>query len=127
VAGCFEYYADLAERLDSNQDTPVELPMEEFKSVIRREPLGPVAFITPFNYPALMASVRPCLTISGQRLMDASRMIFVAYASCLLLRISYQNQELSPFFTQRSMLRGLPAVEGCTGAGCWVHSRAEAI
>ena len=40
MAGCYEYYADLAEKLDGEQDTPIEVPMEEFKTVLRREPLG---------------------------------------------------------------------------------------
>ena len=57
VAGCFEYYAELAEKQDKQLETPVELPMAEFKSVIRHEPLGPVALISSFNYPALIATV----------------------------------------------------------------------
>lgn len=57
VAGCFEYYADLAEKLDKSQDTPVELPMEEFKTVLRREPLGVVGAISAWNYPMLIATV----------------------------------------------------------------------
>lgn len=59
VAGCFEYYAELAEKQDKQLETPVELPMAEFKSVIRHEPLGPVALISSFNYPALIATVSP--------------------------------------------------------------------
>ena len=58
VAGCFEYYADLAEKQDKQLETPVELPMAEFTSVIRHEPLGPVALISSFNYPMLIATVR---------------------------------------------------------------------
>jgi betaine-aldehyde dehydrogenase len=57
VAGCFEYYADLAEKLDESQDSPVPLPMEEFKTVLRREPLGPVGLISAWNYPMLIATV----------------------------------------------------------------------
>jgi betaine-aldehyde dehydrogenase len=49
VAGCYEYYADLAEKLDDSQDTPIEVPMEEFKTVLRREPLGPVGLISAWN------------------------------------------------------------------------------
>ena len=59
VAGCFEYYAELAEKQDKQLETSVELPMAEFKSVIRHEPLGPVALISSFNYPALIATVSP--------------------------------------------------------------------
>ncbi len=63
VAGCFEYYADLAEKQDKQLETPVELPMAEFTSVIRHEPLGPVALISSFNYPMLIATVR-CAALS---------------------------------------------------------------
>jgi hypothetical protein len=48
VAGCFEYYADLAEGLDTKQKAPVSLPMETFKSFVLKEPLGVVALITPW-------------------------------------------------------------------------------
>ena len=58
VAGCFEYYADLAEKQGKQPETSVELPMSEFTSVIRHEPLGPVALISSFNYPMLIATVR---------------------------------------------------------------------
>ncbi len=57
VAGCFEYYAELAENLDKRQGEPLQLPMDEFKGKIRREPLGVVGLITPWNYPMLMAAV----------------------------------------------------------------------
>lgn len=58
MAGCFEFYADLAEQQGKQLETPIELPMAEFKSVIRHEPLGPVALISSFNYPMLIATVR---------------------------------------------------------------------
>lgn len=48
VAGCFEYYADLAEALDSEQKTPISLPMETFKSHVLKEPIGVVGLITPW-------------------------------------------------------------------------------
>ena len=57
VASCFEYYADLAEKLDKRQGQALELPMEEFKGAIQRESLGVVGLITPWNYPMLMAAV----------------------------------------------------------------------
>lgn len=57
VASCFEFYADLADKLDTRQGEALQLPMEEFKGAIRREPMGVVALITPWNYPLLMAAV----------------------------------------------------------------------
>jgi betaine-aldehyde dehydrogenase len=56
VSGCFEYYADLAEKLDERQYAPLELPMEQFKCNILREAIGVVGLITPWNYPMLMAT-----------------------------------------------------------------------
>lgn len=57
VAGCFDYYADLAERLDARQYEHVELPDDSFDTKIIRQPLGVIALITPWNYPLLMAAV----------------------------------------------------------------------
>lgn len=50
VAGCFEYYADLAEGLDTKQKAPVALPMETFKSHVLKEPIGVVGLITPWYF-----------------------------------------------------------------------------
>jgi hypothetical protein len=51
VAGCFEYYAGLAEALDGRQGEGVDLGSDDFACRLRREPLGVVALITPWNYP----------------------------------------------------------------------------
>lgn len=48
VAACFEYYADLAEALDSRQKTPVPLHLDSFNTYVLREPLGVVGLITPW-------------------------------------------------------------------------------
>lgn len=57
VAATFEYYAQLAERLDSRQNEALDIGEEDFNTKIRREPLGVVGLITPWNYPLLMAAV----------------------------------------------------------------------
>ncbi|PVZ41212.1 aldehyde dehydrogenase family protein [Pseudomonas sp. CC120222-01a] len=61
-AGCFEYYAKLAEELD-NDEHAIAVSDDRFACRIRREPLGVVGAITPWNYPLLMASwkVAPAL------------------------------------------------------------------
>ncbi|WP_271411418.1 aldehyde dehydrogenase family protein [Pseudomonas sp. Q1-7] len=51
VVGTFEYYAGLAEGLDAQQDRPVELPSEDFAARLRREPVGVVGLIVPWNFP----------------------------------------------------------------------------
>ncbi|MGX6998733.1 aldehyde dehydrogenase family protein [Caballeronia sp. KNU42] len=63
VAGCFEFYAGLAEQLDGNAERPVALPDERFSSVARKEPVGVAAAIIPWNFPMLMAAwkVAPAL------------------------------------------------------------------
>jgi len=63
VATCFNYYADLAEKLDARQNKPVTLPDDRFKTVIQHMPIGVVAAIVPWNYPLLMATwkVAPAL------------------------------------------------------------------
>ena len=58
VATCFDYYAGLAEKLDGQQMAePIDVGMAEFDVRVRKEALGVVALITPWNYPMLMATV----------------------------------------------------------------------
>jgi len=63
AAGCFDYYADLAEGLDDQQEHPVALADERFSSVVRKEPVGVAGAIIPWNFPLLMAAwkVAPAL------------------------------------------------------------------
>uniref|UniRef100_A0A6N2LHD0 aminobutyraldehyde dehydrogenase n=1 Tax=Salix viminalis TaxID=40686 RepID=A0A6N2LHD0_SALVM len=84
VAGCFEYYADLAEGLDAKQKAPVSLPMETFKSYVLKEPLGVVALITPWNYPLLMGAwkVAPALAAGCTAILKPSEL---ASVTCLEL------------------------------------------
>eukprot|EP00879_Flechtneria_rotunda_P016101 GHRR01016842.1.p1 GENE.GHRR01016842.1~~GHRR01016842.1.p1 ORF type:complete len:273 (+),score=58.34 GHRR01016842.1:26-820(+) len=84
VATCFDYYADLAEKLDSRQYNSVDVGMEEFNVRVRREPLGAVALITPWNYPLLMATwkVAPALAAGNCCVLKPSEM---ASVTCLEL------------------------------------------
>ncbi|SAL81088.1 aldehyde dehydrogenase [Caballeronia arvi] len=63
AAGCFEYYAGLAEELDNKPEETVQLSDDRFSSKAVKEPIGVAGAITPWNYPLLMASwkVAPAL------------------------------------------------------------------
>lgn len=84
VAGCFEYYADLAEGLDAKQKAPVSLPLENFESYVLKEPIGVVGLITPWNYPLLMATwkVAPALAAGCTAILKPSEL---ASVTCLEL------------------------------------------
>ncbi|RLN97619.1 hypothetical protein BBJ28_00006367 [Nothophytophthora sp. Chile5] len=55
VSACFRYYAKSAEALDGRQYEKADLPLEDFLGCLRYEPMGVIAAIVPWNYPALMA------------------------------------------------------------------------
>lgn len=63
TAGCFRFYAELAEQLDNDPEEIIPLGDERFKSKVIREPVGVAGTIIPWNYPLLMASwkVAPAL------------------------------------------------------------------
>lgn len=63
AAGCFDFYAGLAEELDANPVEPIALADARFTSKAVREPLGVAGAIIPWNYPLLMAAwkVAPAL------------------------------------------------------------------
>ncbi|KAG9449513.1 hypothetical protein H6P81_009478 [Aristolochia fimbriata] len=95
VAGCFEYYADLAEALDGKQKTSVSLPMQTFKSHVLKEPIGVVALITPWNYPLLMATwkVAPALAAGCTAVLKPSEL---ASVTCLELGVVCREVGLPP-------------------------------
>jgi betaine-aldehyde dehydrogenase len=63
AAGCFEFYAGLAQQLDERRETPIALSDERFSSIARKEPIGVAGAIIPWNFPMLMAAwkVAPAL------------------------------------------------------------------
>ncbi|XP_031105614.1 betaine aldehyde dehydrogenase, chloroplastic-like [Ipomoea triloba] len=84
VSSTIEYYAGLAEALDSRQKTPVPLHLESIKSCVLREPIGVVGLITPWNYPLLMAiwKVAPALAAGCAAILKPSEL---ASITCLEL------------------------------------------
>lgn len=64
----------MAEKLDSRQYEPVDLGMEGFECALRREPLGVVGLITPWNYPLLMSTwkVAPALAAGNAAVLKPS-------------------------------------------------------
>lgn len=63
AAGCFDFYAGLAEQLDNNPVETIALADDRFTSKAVREPIGVAGAIIPWNYPLLMAAwkVAPAL------------------------------------------------------------------
>lgn len=63
TAYCFDFYADLAEKLDDDREHIINLSDERFSSVARKEPVGVCGAIIPWNFPMLMAAwkVAPAL------------------------------------------------------------------
>ncbi|MCG5475534.1 MAG: aldehyde dehydrogenase family protein [Sinorhizobium fredii] len=63
AAGCFDFYAGLAEQLDNNPEEPIALADARFTSKAVKEPIGVAGAIIPWNYPLLMAAwkVAPAL------------------------------------------------------------------
>ncbi|GAB9462685.1 Betaine aldehyde dehydrogenase [Globisporangium polare] len=76
VSGCFRYYADAAEKLDARQYENVDLPHDDFRGQLRFEPVGVVAAIIPWNYPALMAlwKIAPALAAGCTVVLKSSEL-----------------------------------------------------
>ncbi|MBR0557502.1 aldehyde dehydrogenase family protein [Ciceribacter sp. L1K23] len=76
TAGCFAFYAGLAEELDSNSEEAVSLAEPRFSSKVVREPVGVAGAIIPWNYPLLMASwkVAPALAAGCTMVLKPSEL-----------------------------------------------------
>ena len=63
AAGCFDFYAGLAEEFDTKSAETIVLSDSRFTARAVKEPMGVVGAIVPWNYPLLMASwkVAPAL------------------------------------------------------------------
>ncbi|PPC78867.1 aldehyde dehydrogenase [Pokkaliibacter plantistimulans] len=76
TAGCFDFYADLAEKLDAEREQPVTLGDDRFSSVARKEPVGVAGAIIPWNFPMLMAAwkVAPALAAGCTMVLKPSEL-----------------------------------------------------
>ena len=76
VAGCFDFYAGLAEEQDNNPEEAIPLGDSRFDCRVVREPLGVVGAITPWNYPLLMVAwkVAPALAAGCTMVLKPSEL-----------------------------------------------------
>ncbi|MEX3978360.1 aldehyde dehydrogenase family protein [Paraburkholderia sp. EG287A] len=76
AAGCFDFYAGLAEKLDEHTETTIALPDDRFSSVARKEPVGVAGAIIPWNFPLLMAAwkVAPALAAGCTMVLKPSEL-----------------------------------------------------
>lgn len=76
TAGCFAFYAGLAEELDDNPEEAIALAEPRFSSKVVREPIGVAGAIIPWNYPLLMASwkVAPALAAGCSMVLKPSEL-----------------------------------------------------
>ncbi|MDC8785818.1 aldehyde dehydrogenase family protein [Roseateles koreensis] len=63
AAYCFDFYADMAEKIEAEGEAAVDVGDARFACHVRKEPIGVVGAITPWNFPLLMAAwkVAPAL------------------------------------------------------------------
>jgi len=76
AAGCFEFYAGLAEELDTKSVESIPLPDDRFVTSVVKEPLGVAGAIIPWNYPLLMAAwkVAPALAAGCTMVLKPSEL-----------------------------------------------------
>lgn len=76
TAGCFHFYADLAERLDNNPEQEIKRPLDSFSSKAVKEPVGVAGAIIPWNFPMLMAAwkVAPALAAGCTMVLKPSEL-----------------------------------------------------
>ncbi|MDH4442619.1 MAG: aldehyde dehydrogenase family protein [Rhizobium sp.] len=76
AAGCFAYYAGLAEEMDDKAEETIALGDARFSSKVVREPIGVAGAIIPWNYPLLMASwkVAPALAAGCTMVLKPSEL-----------------------------------------------------
>lgn len=95
AAYCFDYYADMAEQVEAEGDAVQDVGDDRFQCRVRKEPLGVVGAITPWNFPLLMAAwkVAPALAAGCCVVLKPSELCPLTCAE--LARILHQA-ELPP-------------------------------
>lgn len=97
---CFDYYASLAVQIEGSTRY-----LEEGLGIVRREPVGSVGIITPFNFPLTLSAVKIATALA---------------AGCTVVHKPSEHTPLSAFALARVMLEAeLPAgaYNLVTGAG----------
>ena len=76
AAGCFAFYAGLAEEMDGDEGEKIPLQDARFQSKVVREPIGVAGAIIPWNYPLLMAAwkVAPALAAGCTMVLKPSEL-----------------------------------------------------
>jgi betaine-aldehyde dehydrogenase len=76
TAGCFDYYAELAEKLDDQREQGIALSDDRFTALARKEPIGVAGAIIPWNFPMLMAAwkVAPALAAGCTMVLKPSEL-----------------------------------------------------
>ena len=76
AAGCFAFYAGLAEEMDGDAGETIPLQDARFQSRVVREPIGVAGAIIPWNYPLLMAAwkVAPALAAGCTMVLKPSEL-----------------------------------------------------
>ncbi|MFD1158795.1 aldehyde dehydrogenase family protein [Roseovarius aestuarii] len=72
----FKYYAGLADTLDACQDARVDHAGGDHIGMVRREPVGPVGMIVPWNFPLVTSAwkIAPALAAGCTAVMKTSEM-----------------------------------------------------
>ncbi|WXL26017.1 aldehyde dehydrogenase family protein [Ectopseudomonas mendocina] len=91
----FAYYAEQADAMDAGQNAEVSLPDNAFRSYTRREPVGVVSLIVPWNFP---------LVTSAWKIAPA-----LAAGCCVLLKPSELTPLIELKLGEMAQTIGLPA------------------
>jgi len=120
AAGCFDFYADLAARLDDDE-RPIALSDKRFRASVVRQPVGVAAAVIPWNYPLLMAAwkVAPALAAGCAMVLKPSELTPL---SALELATIVNSAGLPP-----GVLNVLPGLGSEAGAALVEHPGIDKI